>query len=333
MLLIPVQDLVEGDLLGKGLYTPDGRLMLKQGIRLNDRMIEGIKRLGQHYIYVEMADHRASETGWDWKTNLRSLTEDLLTRCFESVRRNDGLPVKPIFDWADHLSGLLAEKTEVKIGPADLSQEREELIAHSLNVCFLSVMTAKALGYRENELRDVAIGSLLHDIGLAVPLEDKLVLNHPMIGFDVLRRLPGLSIPSLQIVLQHHERIDGRGFPHGIRGDAFRQPSQICALASEFDDFMNRSLTPRTPCEGFDFVMSKIDNAYDYSVVRAFLNVFEPYPVGTAVTLTGSLEGTVVETNPGCPSRPIIRLRATGDRFDLMQHTTFRIERAVPAIT
>ncbi|WP_276352877.1 HD-GYP domain-containing protein [Cohnella caldifontis] len=332
MLLVPVQDLKDGDLLGKGLYSADGRLMLGRGSRLNERLIEGIKRLGQHYVYVELTETRTGQKEWDWKKNLRRLTEDLLFRWFEAVRQKESLPVKPLFDWAEHVTEIVSEQAGAKIGLADMSRDREPFVAHSLNVCFLSLLTAKALGYREKELIDVAVGSLLHDIGLAVPLEDKLVLNHPLIGFDLLRKVPGITADALQIVLQHHERIDGRGFPHGISGGAFRKASQICALAVEFDDFMNRSLTNRLPCEGFEFVMSKVDTSYDYEIVRAFLNVFEPYPVGTPVTLTGGLEGTVAETNPGHPCRPVIRLQATGDRFDLMQHITFRIERAEPVV-
>ncbi|WP_219641264.1 HD-GYP domain-containing protein [Cohnella sp. CFH 77786] len=331
MLLVPVHELKDGDRLGRGLYSGDGRLLLKQGIRLNDRMIEGIKRLGLNYIYVEISDNGSGSAGRDWKRNLRAVTGELLDRCFQAIRRNGTFPAKPLFDWAEHLSGIVTEKPDFKLGPGDLTMDQEELIAHSLNVCFLSMLTAKALGYGERLLREVAIGSLLHDIGLAVPLEDKLVMNHPLIGFDILRKVPGIPTNALQIVLQHHERIDGRGFPQGIRGRAFREASQICAVACEFDDFMNRSLTPRLPEEGFDYVMSKIDTSYDYGVVRAFLRIFEPYPVGTAVKLTGNLEGTVIETNPANPNRPVVQLRATGGRIDLMRHPTLRIERAQPA--
>lgn len=328
MQLVSVQNVKEGDQLGKCLYTADGRLMLKQGMRLNQRMIDGIKRMGQHYIFVEMAGADSAAGEWNWMLNMRSLSEDLLKQIYQSVRQNGAFPVKPLVDWSEHMSGIVAELTEMRISPLDMLQERENLIAHSLNVTFLSMLTGKALGYKVQQLRELAIGCLLHDIGLAVPLDDKLAINHPLIGHDMLRKISDIPLQSLQIVLQHHERVDGRGFPQGLKGREVREAAQICSISSDFDDFMNHSLTKRLPCEGIDFVMSKIDTSYDYHVVRAFLKIFEPYPVGTAVTLTGNLVGTVVETNPSHPCRPVIRLSTTGDRFDLLHHTTFRIERA-----
>jgi len=326
MLLVPVSDLVEGDMLGKGLYSPDGRLMLKQGIRLNDRLIDGIKRLGQHYVFVEATESRTGSYRKDWKKNIREVSRQLLERCVQSVRRKEAFPAAPLFDWADQIIDAIPDTAAIRIQTEDLAYDREALIDHSLNVSILSISIAKTLGYRDADIRDIAIGSLLHDIGLAVPLEDKLALHHPLIGFDLLRKIPGFPASALQIVLQHHERMDGRGFPQGLRGDELREASQICALASDMDDFLNQSLSDRLPHEGFEFAMSKIDNSYSYGVVRAFLNVYEPYPIGTGVTLTGGLAGVVAGNHAAHPCRPVIRLLATGDRFDLMEHPAFRIE-------
>ncbi len=313
-------------MLSKGLYAPDGRLLLKQGMRLNGRLIDGIKRLGQHYVFVEPLDHRCGAAAGDWKRNLRAAAADLLDRCMQSVRRQEPFPAGPLFDWGDQIAGAIPDASSVTIQADDLVCDQEAIIAHSLNVSILSLAISKQLGYREDELRDVVIGSLLHDIGLAIPLDDKLALHHPMIGYDLLRKIPGFPACALQIVLQHHERIDGRGFPQGLAGGEIREASQICALACDIDDFLNQSLTDRLPHEGIEFAMSKIDTSYEYGVVRAFLNVYEPYPVGTVVTLTGHLEGTVVRIHAANPARPVIRLHATGDRFDLMAHPAFRIE-------
>jgi len=327
MLLVSVDELAEDDLLGKGLYAPDGRLMLKHGVRLNARLIEGIKRLGHSYVFVQMTDRRSQAGSADWKRNMRTIAEDVLMRFLEAVRTNKPLPVRPLYDWADYVSEALPEKAEISIRPDDLAKAREAIAARGVNVGILSAAIAKSLGYREAAIRDVAIGSLLHDIGLAVPLENKLALHHPAIGYDCLRKIPGFPQAALQIVLQHHERIDGRGFPQGLRGEDVREASQICALAGDIHEFLNESLTDRLPHEGIEYAMSKIDTSYHYGVVRAFLDIYEPYPVGTRVTLTGHLQGTVIENNRAHAARPVIRLQASGDRFDLMQHPAFLIER------
>ncbi len=335
MRLVPVDELEEGDLLGRGLYDEGGRLMLRQGVPLNGRLIEGIKKRGHQYIFVQLNEKRAAASGFDLISHLRLLTKDLLERVFRSVRQNGSLPLEPLKDWADHVSYSIAEEKEMTIRLSDLERDPErdegqsELIAHGLNVCFLSMLTAKALGYKEKQIREVALGSLLHDIGLALPHDGTFFFQHPLIGRDLLRKLPDFPAESLKMVVQHHEQVDGTGFPYALRGPQVAEAAQIVGLCSEFDYFMNDGLNDRLPSEGLDFVMSKIDTSFDYGVVRAFMKAFQPYPVGMEVRLTGGLLATVVEQNRGHSCRPIVKLKPSGTRFDLMKHTTFIIEEVI----
>ncbi|MEK8129627.1 HD domain-containing phosphohydrolase [Paenibacillus filicis] len=93
----------------------------------------------------------------------------------------------------------------------------------------------------------MAIGSLLHDMGLAYSAADSLLIQHPVTGYELLQAVPGISEGALNIVLQHHEQLDGRGFPQGITGKELSEGAQICGICSD--------------C--------------------AFLKAFVPYPLGT----------------------------------------------------
>jgi putative nucleotidyltransferase with HDIG domain len=329
MRIVPVNELVEGDQLGRGLYTSEGRLLLKQGISLNHRLIEGIKRLGHSYIFVEMTAQQSSMAEYDTKKSLFYLTESILQQLFKSILTTSPFPIKPLLDWADHVTAIVADEPDLTISCQDLAPGGMELITHSLNVCFLSLLTAKALGYTNAQLIDVAIGSLLHDIGHVIPYDNTLLINHPIIGYDLLKKQRGIPDSVLKIVLQHHEQIDGRGFPNGLSYFQLLEASQICGLASDFDYFMNDSTMTRLPSEGIDMVMSKIDTAYSYGVVRAFLIAFQPYPVGTQVIMTGGLSGRVQSINKANACRPVVRLDNSDSLIDLMSHMTFRIEKAV----
>jgi HD-GYP domain-containing protein (c-di-GMP phosphodiesterase class II) len=176
---------------------------------------------------------------------------------------------------------------------------------------------------------DVAIGSLLHDVGHVIPYDDTLFLNHPIIGYDLLKKQRGIPDDALRIVLQHHEQIDGRGFPNGLSYFQLLEGSQICGLASDFDYFMNDPTMTRLPSEGIDMVMSKIDTSYSYTVVRAFMMAFQPYPVGTRVMMTGGLSGQVQSINKSNLCRPVVRLDNSDSLIDLMSHLTLIIEKAV----
>lgn len=330
MLILPVEQLVNGDLLGRGIYSQDGRLMLKEGVALNEKLIEGIKRLGQRYIFVELTAHRASENREINKIgHLMNLTEDMLKQIFQAVRQLNNIPVRPLLEWADHVTEVFANDPDLTISTQDLSTDPSELISHSLNVCFLALTTAKTLGYNKAKLEEIAIGSLLHDIGLVLPHDGSLMMHHPIIGYDMLKKVRGIPEGALKIVLQHHEQIDGHGFPYGISYSHCYEAAQICGVASDFDYFMNDTSGSRLPSEGIDMVMSKIDTSCSYAVARAFILAFQPYPVGTSVMLTGGLTGRVTAINKSNPSRPVVVLDRCGTKVDLMSHTTFQIEKVL----
>ncbi len=330
MLMVPVEQAMEGDRLGRGIYAADGRLMLKEGVVLNDKLIEGIVRLGQKYIFVEPSERRASANGRPNKlSHMMDVTREMLERIFQAVRQMKNIPVRPLLEWADHVSEFVASDTELTFSGKDLSDGPSELISHSLNVCFLSLMTAKSLGYDKARLEEVAIGSLLHDIGLVIPHDGSLLMHHPIVGYDMLRKIRGIPEGALRIVLQHHEQIDGHGFPYGIRDSQFAEAAQICGIASDFDYFMNERVSGRLPSEGIDMVMSKIDTSCTYAVANAFIRSFEPYPPGTLVVLTGGLTGEVRAVNKSNVCRPTVVLDRCNTRIDLMSHTTFRIEKVL----
>lgn len=330
MLMIPVERLAEGDKLARGIHAADGRLMLKEGVLLNDKLIDGIKRLGQKFVFVEPNERRAPANGrTDKLSHLMSVTRDMLEHVFQAVRSMQNIPVRSLLEWADHVADAVIGDSDIAFTSKDLSADPSELVAHSLNVCFLSIMTAKALGYKKARLEEVAIGSLLHDIGLVLPHDGSLLMHHPVVGYDMLRKVRGIPAGALQIVLQHHEQIDGRGFPYGIADAQLSEAAQICGIASDFDYFMNDRSGRRLPSEGIDMAMSKIDTSCSYAVARAFIKSFEPYPPGTFVVLTGGLTGQVRAVNKANACRPLVVLDRCNTQVDLMSHTTFRIEKVL----
>jgi putative nucleotidyltransferase with HDIG domain len=328
--MIPVDRLEEGDLLGRGLYDPDGRLLLQQGVKLSSQLIEGIKKRGHQYIIVQQPEMQASG-GTDFKSDLRQVTRDLLARTFQALREGGAVPMDPLLDWADHVAYSVTSDHEATVRLHDLKPIDTGLIAHSLNVNLLAMMTAKALGYSERQIHNIALGSLLHDIGLVLSHDGSFLTQHPQVGCELLRKQPDFPAESLAMVLHHHERLDGSGYPGRISGRQLSESAQIVGLCSEFDCFMNGGRTSHLPGEGVDFVVSKIDSSYSSAVVRAFNRAFQPYPVGTTVRLTGGLIATVCEQNRNHSCRPVVVLKQFGTKFDLMQYTTFMIEEVLDA--
>lgn len=121
---------------------------------------------------------------------------------------------------------------------------------HSMNVGIFGIAFARELvpGLSRAELNELALGFFLHDIGKSrIPaeilnkknqLDDRewaLMKQHPEFGYEIITREGGYSRQAAQIVMQHHERIDGSGYPRGLRGDRINLFSRICAVADTFD--------------------------------------------------------------------------------------------------
>jgi len=327
VIFVPVGDVRQGDRLSQNVYRADGRLVLAQGAILTPQLIEGLIRLRIEGVYIDNAHiggEAAADGILDEGVAIRQNALKVAAEVFADIAAKGDFHSRSVIRLTDDLVHQLNKNEDVQIQMKEFRTNSSYLIAHSVNVCVLAVLTAKALGYSEQHLRTVAIGALLHDIGYAAGETEDPAHDHPRIGFDIIRKHPDIPLLSAHIVLQHHERLDGTGYPMAIGGEEFRQAAQICAIANDFDHFVNEIGQKRLPHEGIEYVMSKVDSCYDIAVVRAFVQSVTPYPVGTVVKLTNGIVGTVTELHKGYPSRPVIVTRDQGLRFDLMHfHTEF----------
>ena len=327
---VPASDLEEGDRIGRFLYTLDGRLILSAGQVLTRRMIEGLIRLNVDGAYID--NRRPNEVSTSPSNELdvlRAAAYESVKAAFDSVAEYNRLEPRPVMRLASDIVRHLSEDQDEGFQMKEHRTESAYLYAHSVNVCLLAVRTGQALGYGEQQLKTIAIGALLHDVGRVSRYSVDPTRDHPRVGFELIRRYPELPLLSAHVVLQHHEKLNGTGYPLGVQGEQFRTAAQIVAIANDYDHFVNEIGRNRPPHEGIEYVMSKVDTHYDISVVRAFVRSVTPYPVGTMVRLSNGMVGTVVEMHKGHPSRPVILTKEHGLRIDLMHFPTEFIEEVI----
>jgi uncharacterized domain HDIG len=328
---IPTSELEEGDRLGRSLYTANGRLILSGGQVLTRRMIHGLIRLNIEGAFID--NRRPNEV--ESKSNvkqldlLRAAAFETVRAVFTSVAETDRLEPRPVMRLVNDIVRHVLTDAEEGFQMKEHRTEAAYLYAHSVNVCLLAVMTGLTLGYSELQLKTLAIGALLHDIGRVSRHAVNPEYDHPRVGFDLMRRYPELPLLSAHVVLQHHEKVNGTGYPLGVQSEQFRQAAQIVAIANEYDHFVNEIGENRLPHEGIEYIMSKVDTHYSISVIRAFVQSVTPYPVGTVVRLSNGMVGTVVEMHKGNPSRPVIVTKDHGLRVDLMHFPTEFIEEVI----
>ncbi|MBC7319016.1 HD-GYP domain-containing protein, partial [bacterium] len=155
----------------------------------------------------------------------------------------------------------------------------------------LSCKIAEKLGLSSNDIERMRIAGLLHDIGkIAIPgeilnkpaklgeLEFEIVKTHPQIGYDIIRKVNSLS-DIAEIILQHHERLDGSGYPKGLKGNEILLPARILAVADVVEAMTSHR--PYRPAFSLEDVIKELkENSgklYDPQVVSACLDVIGEY--------------------------------------------------------
>lgn len=178
------------------------------------------------------------------------------------------------------------EDTLQSLGAAiDLRDNETE--GHSQRVCHYSLAIARAMGWQENQLGALARGAYLHDIGkLGVPdgillkpgkltpEERKIMQRHSQIGFDLVKDIPFLA-DATDVVLMHHERFDGSGYPQGLKGEAIPLSARIFAIADTLDAITSeRPYQRASSFESAREIIRRLSGTgFDPQIVNVFLNI------------------------------------------------------------
>jgi HD-GYP domain-containing protein (c-di-GMP phosphodiesterase class II) len=203
-----------------------------------------------------------------------------------------------------------------------IKQTDEYTYMHSMSVCVLMISFGKHLGFDIQKLNEVGIGSMLHDIGkMKVPqeilnsnrqLSDKefnLVKEHVKYSRDLLKETQGIRETSILLAAQHHERIDGRGYPEGLKGDEISLYGQTAAIADVYDAMTSKRCYQRK-FEPADVLKKLFEwrELYNPDLVQQFIRCVGIYPVSSLVRLESGLLGVVLNHSEKGLLYPVVRV-------------------------
>jgi len=197
------------------------------------------------------------------------------------------------------------------------------IFSHNINVATISIMLGNSMNLSREQLHALGVGALLHDIGrLRIALsiwnkegelteaEKREVQQHPVIGYQILEKSKEISDQSKLVVLQHHEKFDGKGYPTGIRNGKISTLARIVAIADVYDALTTkRPYRPAlSPYDSVKTLLSSVDNHFDAEILKVFLKKLSLYPPGSAVSLNDHSVAMVVKVNPSSLLRPVVKL-------------------------
>lgn len=298
-------------------------LLLRQGARDLTKYVDSLFKLGIFYVYVEDALSEDIEIPDAITEETRFKCKDALQDTFNHFQKEGSFDTARISDVIDNLLEEILSRPDVLLSLNDLGTTDDSTLVHSVNTTVLSLLLAEQLGMSPFELKKLGEGTILHDIGKTVLKstilykpssldEEELehVKLHTVYGYKILKKNPIMTELSRLIALQHHERLDGSGYPNGLVKEEIHLFSKIAAIADMYD-----ALTAErcyrgslTNYEAYQILMEDSAIRLDAELLGKFLQKIAVYPNGTMVKLSDGTRGIVKAQNESMPFRPIIRV-------------------------
>ena len=310
MKIVRVENLESGMQLARAVYSAEGTVLLNAGVVLKDAYIARLRDLGFPAVYIgDPKEAVALPEAVSEATRQRAITQ--VRESFASVKFGGTLNLGPITEIVDTIVDEVVLSREVAIPLTDIRRHDDYTFGHCVNVCVLSVLMGVALEYNDLKLRELAMGAILHDVG-KVKIPDRILLKptrltptewdemkqHTRFGFDVLRGCDGLSTRAAHVAYQHHERVNGEGYPRGLEDDGIHPFARIVAVADTYDAMTSDRIYRKgvTPFEALRVIKSLTPRQLDTMVVQVFFDNVVPYPPGCKVKLDTGEVGMVVST-------------------------------------
>lgn len=195
---------------------------------------------------------------------------------------------------------------------------------HSMNICVYSISLARHLNLRDDEMLTLGLCGLLHDIGKTrIPQvilckktkldadENEILRSHTTLGHNIIMSFPGgLSAVIAEVAHNHHERINGKGYPSGLAGTQISPYTRIITIANMYDTLTSDSVWAKgkNHFEAIDIMLSKSRTHLDETLLKAFIQCIGVFPTGSAVEMNSGEIGIVVEINQQKKLRPKVML-------------------------
>lgn len=359
MRIIPVEAVHEGSYLAKTIYDNDGRVLLREGVQLTQLMLRRIKMLQILSIYIndEYSDNVIEDI---IKPELRQKTIQTIKSTFNSLEKytfytqraeSAGQQKELIKSRQKYFQSIgditativdeVLSQNKVLVNIVDIKSADNYTYQHCVNVAILSIIIGIQLQLKRDELYTLCMGALLHDIGkVFIPKEiilknDKLtqgefeiIKEHSFKGYEYLKGSFDITAPMRIIVLQHHEKVNGQGYPEQKKGNDIHKLARIVAVADVYDALTSDRPYRRALCpnEALEYIMGGGGSLFDFDVVKAFAKVVVPYPEGTLILLSSGEVGVITENNVLFPLRPKVKIIKSKDSFRISTHIDLAVE-------
>lgn len=323
MRLVSLEMLDENMTLARDIVNR-GIPILKKGVSGIDKYAPKLHELGIRYLYVE------DNIGSDIKVpdvisdNTRKVSKTILMKTMTSLINNETFHLSELYNSIEQLIYDI-RNDDIKQSLSDIRTIDEYTFSHSISTTVYALLIGKSLNYNMKKLEELALGTILHDIGKILIDSNILykketltyselmyVRRHVEEGYRYVANRPEIPEASKQIILRHHERLDGTGYPNMLVKNQIDEYSKIAGIADVYDALISdrcyRKKWKRS--NAFKFLLENSDTKFDAELVRLFMKNIAVYPNGTMVRMSDGRIALIKEQNNNMPLRPIVKIIA-----------------------
>ena len=323
-----VEELTGIEVLAKDVFTPEYQILLSAGTILKREYIEKLKELQVREVWVEENDPRTKKVlilKEEVKESFKSKVQSILEKHTYSHNKE----LQELCHTADRIITNILEEERVVEQIYDIKGRSSDIYEHSISICSLATVVALKMNIPRYMIHDIGVGCLLHDLGLRYLTIDYTDVDftklpeseyaeykkHPIYGYTALRGENWISKASKNMILYHHECLDGSGYP--LKTTDIPWECSIVQVCDTFDEMICGIGCKRVKVhEAIEYLKNYKNIKFDGEIVDIFLEIAAVYPAGTIVKTNEEEIGVVLYQNKEFPNRPVLRIIKDKDGND-----------------
>lgn len=345
---VRTRSLKAGMKIDQAIVDRMGRILIARGAVLDEYLIDSLLRMGVTSIYIREGEEDPEEEKISLlaqsvieKTRVDDRTKVKLS---ESVKKRVAQGIQYLYnntesqDFTDATNNIandlmqaISDNDAIAVDIGALKISDEYTFKHSVDVATMAMIVAKQHGLNKNQIYEIGVTGLLHDLGKSkIPNEVlnkparltdeefEIMKQHSVYGYNILKEKESVSDQVRLGVLQHHEKVNGKGYPMGVCADKMHPYAKILSVVDIYDALVTarpykKAFSQR---DAVEMIMS-MTNELDLGVMKSFLGSMILYPVDSIVQLSNGEKAKVVENNSGYILRPKVVGIESGKIYDL----------------
>ena len=306
MIRLPIKKLKQGMIVAQSIYNRKGASYLVKGQPISKDYIDRLNTIGIPTVAVTSSNPDFKllppEDMVQEKTRIHAIETVYTT--YKNIQETGRLDAEALQSVSDNLILDIIERRSNLVQLTDIRMHDTYTFAHSVNVAILSAMLGVLSNYPQKDLQLLTLGAMLHDLGkIDVPYdllnkasrlsdaEFATIKQHPGNGalriMEMKDQLPWPSVIA-SIAAEHHEHIDGNGYPRGLKEKEIHRFAKIVAIADVYDALTSERPYKRayTPNVAYNIMVNVTRGQFDPTLLQRFFNNVALYPVGTVLKTT-----------------------------------------------